>query len=65
MQPTATARRRLALGRGSRRVATGRPINVKRTAEHGFAVDPQKRRRAAPHCLAFVVESNIALGTKH
>ena len=64
MQPTATARRRPALGRGCRRVAKGRPANVPRTAEHAFAI-VKKKRMAAPHCLAHVVSENVALGKKH
>ena len=31
VQPTATSRRRQALGRGSRRVGMGRPVNVVKT----------------------------------
>ena len=65
VQPTATSRRRQALGRGSRRVGMGRPVNVVKTAEHEFATNPHKRRKAAPHSLSCAVEQNISLGTKH
>ena len=64
VQPTATARRRQTLGRGSKRVAMGRPVNDRRVAEHGFAKDAHVKRkgRAAPHNLAYAVAQNSLLG---
>ena len=58
-------RRRQGLGRGSasvrHRVRQGRPIVLKRTAEHGFSKShhPAPKRRPAPHNLTHCVEQNI------
>ena len=64
VQPTSVARRRQGLGRGSASVRQGRPIGLKRTAEHGFCKNhhPAPKRRPAPHNLTHCVEQNINVG---
>ncbi|KAK2156713.1 hypothetical protein NP493_1952g00004 [Ridgeia piscesae] len=61
VQLTATARRHPALGRGTKRVAMGRPVCVSKSSRE----EAKKKKRRAPHNLAHVVSANIALAKKH
>ena len=61
VQLTASARRHPALGRGTKRVAMGRPVCVSKSSRE----EAKKKKRRAPHNLAHVVSANIALAKKH
>ncbi|XP_033097518.1 uncharacterized protein LOC117101627 [Anneissia japonica] len=64
VQPTATARR-AHMGRGARRMTSGRPAKSPFVKEHGYSIDKKKRRTAAPHSLSHAVEYNQSLGKSH
>ena len=69
VQPTAVARRKMAVG-GRRRMYLGRPPRAAYATEHGYAVNTGIRRHVmprhkAPHCLAAAVDNIESVGTTH
>ena len=75
VQPTATARRRPHMGRGARRLPSGRPCKSSYVAEHGYGksssqdtssvLPVSKRRKQAPHSLSYTVAHGTSLGKTH
>jgi len=69
VQPTAVARRKMAVG-GRKRCYVGRAPRAAFTAEHGYTVNSGDKRhvmprRRAPHSLAAAVSNVQALGSTH
>ena len=74
VQPTSLARRRVHMGRGARRLTSGRPPKALHSSEHGYAVQPSVRRsvmpalrgrRPAPHSISHALTFNHSLGKTH